>query len=461
MHIVRVTGNVTVPAVPANENIFGTGTGITVTLEGGSFTLSGTGSMLRIGSDQTVIARNIALRGHANNNSPVVNVGKRGTFRMEGSASISDNHGGAVNPHHQDYMSASGVLVYGGNLIMQDSATVSGNIGRSISLTNVHYTVRVGLSGRSQIAVATFVMQDNSSLGRNGVGASIFGGTFTMQDNASVQGNTNAGVQVMPPRGIGGSGGTFTMQDNPSVSGNSNGGVIVSAGTFTMRDNSSVSGNTGGSWNGGGVTVGAGGLVASTFTMHDNATVSRNTNRYDGGGVIIVHGTFTMRDNSSVSGNTASRRGGGVFFWHSNDSFFVMYGGTISDNTSNIGGGVYVNNFGTFTMNNGTISRNVAAQNGGGVVLRGQAFTMNNGNISGNRATQNGGGVHIVVGDGWQPATFTKSGGTIYGGNAEGNLRNTAARGAAIFHANGNWRNTTAGPTMNTGAFGFWLNEPN
>jgi len=95
-----------------------------------------------------------------------------------------------------------------------------------------------------------------------------------------------------------------------------------------------------------------------------------------------------------------------------------MNGGIISGNTSNYGGGVYIDNNGNFFMYGGIISGNSAGSGGGGGVL-------NNGNIkkllhvgdvqeSGNTADRFGGGVFV-----YSSGTFTMYGGIISGNTAK------------------------------------------
>jgi len=201
-------------------------------------------------------------------------------------------------------------------------------------------------------------------------------------------------------------GGAFRMEGNARITGNTasgssfGGGVYVNGGTFTMQNNASVSGNTGNL--GGGVHVSNSG----TFTMRDSASVSGNTARHSGGGVYVSYsGTFTMQNNASVSGNKSP--GGG-------------------------GGGVFVSDSGTFTMRDSA-------------------------SVSGNTARYSGGGVCIDNG-----GTFTKTGGTIYGEDAEQNLKNTVMSrlGHAVYEfMNKSWRNVTAGTAMNSSSSGFWLND--
>ena len=134
-----------------------------------------------------------------------------------------------------------------------------------------------------------------------------------------------------------------------------------------------------------------------------------------GSGVYVRgNGVFYMYG-GSISGNTANN-GGGVYMAGGQ---FTMYGGSItntpaengSDNNGGNGGGVYVGG-GTFSMSGGEISGGNKAKYGGGVYVKnGGTFNMNDGAISENTANQ-GGGVSVST-DG----TFTMSGGTIGGTN--------------------------------------------
>lgn len=129
---------------------------------------------------------------------------------------------------------------------------------------------------------------------------------------------------------------------------------------------------------------------------------------------IMYGGSIT--DNTTTGGENTTWRSGGV--WVRDTSTFTMYGGSITDNTTVWnGGGVYVQDSGKFYMHGGTISGNNASSNsgssGGGVHIGSGAFTMTGGMISGNSASNNGGGVHISSG-----STFTMTGGSITGNNA-------------------------------------------
>ena len=89
--------------------------------------------------------------------------------------------------------------------------------------------------------------------------------------------------------------------------------------------------------------------------------------------------------------------------------------GQITHPVGNTGSGVYVSGTGVFHMYGGSITGNTA-DNGGGVYMGGEnsKFNMYGGEISGNTATVSGGGVSVSGG------TFTMSGGRITGNNGSG-----------------------------------------
>ena len=488
---ITVTGNISVP--PTSEgNTFGSVTGITITLEGnGILSLPSNGCLLVINTGQTVIARDVTLRGRSNNGVySVVAIRSGGTFYMEGKASVTGNiindDGGGVwvdkggtfimagdssvsgNTINGEGKDGAGVFVNGGTILMQDNAKITGNTNNSGIYFYGGGRSR-GNGGGVCISSGTFTMRDNALVSDNNCrcdGGGIYndnGGTLIMQDNASVKGNKNGGVYnkgdftmkggtISDNIGYSGSGvnnsGTFIMQ-NGTISGNNaseSGGGVFNIRTFTMQ-NGRITGNTASS--GGGVTTDtAGNGYGGEFTMQ-GGTISGNIASLYGGGVFVdAGGYFIMQGNASVSGNKTFGNGGGVYaigYKYENRPFTMKDAATVSGNTAGgNGGGVY-------------ISRD---RNGDAIIndfSSGGLFIMqDNASIFGNTASANGGGIYF------NGKSFTKTGGIIYGDEAEQNFKNTAVggRGNAVYDTNnGGWRNATAGLTMNSDSYGFWLNE--
>ena len=128
---------------------------------------------------------------------------------------------------------------------------------------------------------------------------------------------------------------------------------------------------------------------------HDSSFLGNGVNLSENCNFIMYGGSIT--GNTTTGGENITWRSGGV--WVRDNSTFTMYGGSITDNTTVWnGGGVYVGGSGKFYMHGGTISGNNASSNsgssGGGVhISSGSTFTMTGGSITGNNA-ENGGGVY-------------------------------------------------------------------
>jgi uncharacterized repeat protein (TIGR02543 family) len=155
--------------------------------------------------------------------------------------------------------------------------------------------------------------------------------------------------------------------------------------------------------------------AALEMNLGSKISGNANTSSYYGGsgGVYVNGGSFTM-NGGDISGNSSSSIYSSTTT--ARTSFYSCYGG----------GGVYVND-GTFTMNAGKISGNntTISSYGGGVYVNGGSFTMSGGEISGNSSSSSygyGGGVYVGLN-----GVFTKSGGVIYGSNADTTLKNISS----------------------------------
>ncbi|MBD5446197.1 MAG: leucine-rich repeat domain-containing protein, partial [Treponema sp.] len=146
----------------------------------------------------------------------------------------------------------------------------------------------------------------------------------------------------------------------------------------------------------------------STVTLGEGAAVCNNKSTYMAGGVSVwgESGTFEMVG-GTITGNETTSIGGGVYV----SAKFKMSGGVISGNTAPYGGGVLVNKgYYYFTMTGGKIINNTATTRGGGVYVNPKAsFEMSGGEITGNNAPSSN-GVYIDTEEG---ATFTNTGGTV------------------------------------------------
>gem|GEM_PF-6854204 len=161
---------------------------------------------------------------------------------------------------------------------------------------------------------------------------------------------------------------------------------------------------------------------AATLTLRSGAVIE-NCSASIGGAVLINSGNLTLLQGSAIRSNVAAG-GGGVYVFQGN---IDMQGGAVTANTAlSVGGGVLFGSVTgpyTFNMSGGSISAN-SANDGGGVYVGANDFMMSGGTISGNSATSYGGGVAI-----WNHSSFHLSGGIIGGYGA---AANTAFSGGGI-----------------------------
>ena len=155
--------------------------------------------------------------------------------------------------------------------------------------------------------------------------------------------------------------------------------------------------------------------------------------KYTGHGVSLdYHSTFNMYG-GSITGNRADTGGGVSLASEYNYANFNMYGGSITNNVAyngDGGGGVHIL-FGTFTMYGGSITGNSADTRcgGGGVYLaRMGKFVMQGGSLTDNTA-KDGGGVYMDAND---STGLTVSGSVTINGN-----KNTAGDDENVYLASG------------------------
>jgi hypothetical protein len=248
---------------------------------------------------------------------------------------------------------------------------------------------------------------------------------------------------------VSGYGAKLVLEDGAVIRNNTNnggryeaGGIVVEDGGKLEMTGGEISGNSGtGPGSSGGV------YATGVFTM-TGGTISGNNGAYGGGvGMGIEKAVFEMKG-GRISGNSALYGGGGVYL---DKCDFKMKDGEISGNNAVHGAGVLTR--AVFEMSGGTINNNTAEFLGGGVYAT-RNFVMLGGTISENRSIS-GGGVYTSP----KGRIEKREGGIIYG---EGSLLgNTASdgRGHAVLAAlGGKMRNNDAdtGDNLDSGMDAGW-----
>jgi hypothetical protein len=229
-YVINVTGSLTateaVDGFAFASPTFNVLAGITVSLRGGGAVSIGAtnGSVLNITVDQTLILRDITLKGKFGNDLPVVFC-RGGTLKMYNGATISDNEGTeglGVYVANNGFINGA-FTMYGG--------AISNNTGMYGGGVVVMYSVFTMYGGT--------ISGNTSGLEGGGVGGQ--GSEFTMYDG-TISGNTadNGG-------GVGGPDVEFTMHGG-TISGNTatriGGGVFSYDGAIT-KTGGTIYGNTG------------------------------------------------------------------------------------------------------------------------------------------------------------------------------------------------------------------------
>jgi uncharacterized repeat protein (TIGR02543 family) len=304
-YYIVVTGDFSIPGNQtfnaSTVNIRGAGT---ISLTEGS-----TGSLLYIGTNQTVSLKETHLKGHSTNNRSLVYVDQNGTFNMTG-GTISGN----TNTNTDTINKGGGVYVYGGTFNMS-GGTISDN-------TNTDTINYAGGGGVYVTRSGTFNMSGNAVI--NGNKAHNGGGVYLIV-------NLNYATATFNMTG-----GTISNNISTATSGNSGGGGIYTAGSSSTYGGTKIIIN---------ITSG---------TISGNSTADANGTY--GGGIYLNDGTTTLTmSGGTISGNRAWS-GGGVCIANYNDITFTMTGGTITGNNAtlgtsgtNLGGGVFVQG-GTFNL---------------------------------------------------------------------------------------------------------------
>ena len=186
--------------------------------------------------------------------------------------------------------------------------------------------------------------------------------------------------------------------------------------------------------------TGSGVYVSGTggFYMY-GGNITGNT-ADNGGGVYMAGGQFTMNGGEISRNTTTTGDGGGGGVYVGGGTFTMKGSASITGNkTANdtYGGGVYVSGNGTFNMNDKASITDNTANQGGGVYVSGGKFNMSGGSITGNK----GNGV-CVVKDG---TTFTVSGAATVKGNTRNN-------GASNVYLGGSDTTITIGGALTGGA---------
>jgi hypothetical protein len=269
-YTITVSGNVMVNG--STSNSFGSVSNVSVTINGnGKLYILGQGSLLNIGSNQTVCidSANLTLQGlRAGQNDSTLNNNRAVIYMAGGTLELRNG----IISSNTTSSNGGGVYASSGNFVMS-GGTITGNSGGGVYASN--FTMSGGTIS-------------NNTSGTNG-GGGVYASNFTLTGGI-ISGNT-----------VPGSGYASYLYG---------GGVYVN--NFTMTGGT-ISGNTVGSRNGEYRTFGGGVYITGNGSM-TGGTISGNTadygiyhyGNYAYGGGICVSGSFTKSGGGIIHGNDAA-----------------------------------------------------------------------------------------------------------------------------------------------------------
>lgn len=393
-----------------------------------------------------------------------------GVFVSEGDINSKNINNQALEIRNNTSAEGGGIYINNGNLKLANGAVTGNNskVGGGIYINNGDFTINagniegnnansgngggvyiVGQNGKGVFTMAGGTINANES-SADGGGAYINGGKFILQQGTgsitgNISNNFGGGVCIV-------NGGTFEMNggsitDNGKVVETkktiNGGGVYLNGGNFKLSSGI-ISGNavTG---NGGGVFLTGENCVYELF----NGDIINNKAEY-GGGVYLESGKFILGTLNSENGNISENsavQGGGVYIGSvqtkagessstTSEDGFVMNGGKItSNNTTDNGGGIYLQG-GDFNQYGGIIQTNTSQTNGGGIYLVGGSFNLHNGTVQGNYAAKGGGGIYLSGGN------FTMSDGdiTLNGVRVVDAVTSTTESGGGVYLSGGSFK---------------------
>lgn len=220
------------------------------------------------------------------------------------------------------------------------------------------------------------VSGDGSSEKGLGGGAYLSNGVKVQIDEMRVLGNTadvnGGGIYVITSAGSD----LATVEiGNATIQGNR------ANGTGAAKSDSEAPGEGGGIYvQDSKMTINGGSIYGNSATTSGGGVLFRNTDRST-----IDNRTFAL-NGGTISRNTSGRLGGGMAIFTAGGGTINYAGGSVSNNTSGFGGGIYIDGSTVLNIANADIESNTANLGGGVFLHAGATMTYNKGHVRNNYA---------------------------------------------------------------------------
>ena len=322
-------------------------------------------------------------------------------------------------------------LDYGGGIASSGTLTIIDSLisYNTTTGTDDYYSGGGGIASSGTVTIINSEISNNAALNGSGI---LSSGTVSITESVITENKSN--FEYTTGGGIASSGtltiaksvisyneanyggGIYNEYDSSATISNCEiignvgkevGGGIMNIGSLAITD-SGISGNVA-FYSGGGIFSSSGALSIINSSVEGNSAMS--------GGGICSYGPLTVMY-SAISDNSSEVQGGGIFISSYSDLSQII-NCTVSDNSSDEGAGVFIDE-GSVTVMNSAFTGNAAVSDGGGIYcLSGNSLDMSNTLFAGNSASQ-GGGIYT---EGYTSLSSC----TIAG--------NTASSGSGIFNS--------------------------
>ena len=298
------------------------------------------------------------------------------------------------------------------------------------------------------MSIGTLNMYDNSDIIDNSATG----------DGGGVYAESSADIYLYDTSRIGG-----TSANRGNEASNGAGAYLTGSGTTLNMYSGTRVGYNVASINGGGVAV-----VAGATLLVDGGSVTNNAagDFGYGGGIYLdtndVASTVTIQDDAYITDNTANL-GGGIYIIDDNGTVNV-FNSEVDNNSADFGGGIRINGDSIVLLTNARIRNNAAISgSGGGVALASGTYNATDTDMRGNTATNDGGGIYNNGGTvsltsasstSWVDGNSAVNGGGIY--DSSGNTLRIEAQGGQLFVMNHNTATGDGGAVYATGDTYFW-----
>lgn len=175
------------------------------------------------------------------------------------------------------------------------------------------------------------------------------------------------------------------LEENSALYG---GAFLVHGGSFPLIKNNKINNNS--ATAGGGILVDSASAQISSNEIKNNSAIGQNSS---GGAILITH-SANVRIDSNIIENNTSNDGGGVFVDSSLSDIHILNNEIKNNSAVDYGGGLHIRDIAT-EIDNNIIENNVSGSDGGGIFTFGADCIITNNILKNNVSEEYGGALYL------------------------------------------------------------------